>query len=71
VESEAKIGKSYRVVARLDPDGVGYEIRGTLRSKRIRFKGVRHWHFEGGVWEHFVNPDFIDEIEEEKRRDIF
>lgn len=70
-EIVAEKGKSYRVVARMAPDQAGYEIRGTLRSKTLKFKGVRHWHFEGPVWEHLVNPDYIDEIEEEKRKDIY
>lgn len=68
---KAELGRTYRVVARTDEETPGYEVRGTLRSKKIKFKGVRHWHFEGPVWEHLVNPDFIDEIEEERRRDIY
>lgn len=69
--AQAEIGKSYRVVARLESDGIGYELRGTLRSKTMKLKGERHWHFEGPVWEHFVRPDYIDEIEPERRTEIF
>jgi hypothetical protein len=65
---DVQVGKSYRVIARLEETGPGFQIFGTLRSKRIKFKGVVHWHFEGLVWEHLVNPDYIDEIEEERRR---
>jgi len=64
----AEVGKPYRVVAKLEADSIGYELHGVLVSKRIGIGGVRHWHFSGPVWEHFVDPDFIVELEQERRR---
>jgi hypothetical protein len=57
-------GHNYRVVAKIQDDGIGYEVMGMLRSKRIRFRGVRHWYFEGPVWEHLIDPSYIEDIEE-------
>lgn len=66
--TEAQEGRMYRVVATLEGSRIGGEIRGVLRSKKIKFRGVRHWWFEGEVWEHLVNPAFIVEIDEERRQ---
>lgn len=65
---EAEVGKIYRVSARVDESRVGSEIVGTLRSKRMRLGGVIHWHFEGEVWEHLIQPHFIVLIEQERSR---
>jgi hypothetical protein len=61
---DAQEGRNYRVTAKMDDVGIGYEVMGMLRSKRIRFRGTRHWWFESPVWEHLVDPNYIVSIEE-------
>ena len=65
---EAEEGKPYRVVASIDGERIGYEVRGILVSKKMRLHGVRMWWFRHQVFEHFVDPDLIVDIEEERRR---
>jgi hypothetical protein len=65
----AKIGNTYEVVA--GGDTIGYSVRGVLRSKNIKWKGDKFWHFEGGAFECLIRKEDIIELNEVRRMELW
>lgn len=65
----AKLGTTYEVVA--GGDTIGYSVRGVLRSKTVKWKGAKFWHFEGGAFDVLVRPDEIIELNEVRRMELW
>lgn len=65
----AEVGSTYEVVA--DGVDIGYSVRGVLRSKRVKWKGSRYWHFEGGAFEILIRPQEIVELTPIRRMELW
>lgn len=66
---DATVGQTYKVIAAgFDPEGIHYEVRGTLEGF-MRFQGEAVGVFQGaGSFKFLVRSEDIIEIEVEQRR---